>query len=46
VILGVVQHFTGLLGNSVQHLSIYLAVVGAILLIVGVFMMMRGRSAA
>jgi hypothetical protein len=46
VILAVVQHFTGLLGTGVTHLSIYIGVVGAIILVVGVFLMMRGRSAA
>jgi hypothetical protein len=46
LILAVVQHFTAFLGSSITHLSIYLGVVGAILLVVGVFMWMRGRSAA
>jgi hypothetical protein len=46
IILGVVQHFTLILGSSVVHLSLYLGIVGAIVLVVGVFMMMRGRSAA
>ena len=46
LILAVVQHFTAFLGASIAHLSIYLGVVGAILLVVGVFLWMRGRSAA
>ena len=46
VILGVVQHFTAFLGSSIVHLSLYIGIVGAILLVVGVFLMMRGRSAA
>lgn len=46
IILAVVQHFTAILGASILHLSIYIGVVGAILLVVGVFMMMRGRTAA
>jgi hypothetical protein len=46
VILGVVQHFTGILGTSIVHLSLYIAIVGAVVLVIGVFMMMRGRSAA
>jgi hypothetical protein len=46
VILGLVQHFTAFLGSSVDHLSIYIGVVGAILIVVGAFLWMRGRSAA
>jgi hypothetical protein len=46
IILGVVQHYTLILGNSVLHLSLYLAIAGAVVLVVGVFMWFRGRSAA
>jgi hypothetical protein len=46
IILGVVQHYTLILGSSIVHLSLYIGIVGAIVLVVGVFMMMRGRSAA
>jgi hypothetical protein len=46
IILGVVQHYTGILGSSILHLSLYIAIAGAVVLVVGVFMWMRGRSAA
>jgi hypothetical protein len=46
IILGVVQHYTGILGTSIVHLSLYIAIAGAVLFVVGVFMWMRGRSAA
>ena len=46
IILGVVQHYTGILGTSIDHLSLYIAILGAVVLVVGVFMWMRGRTAA
>jgi hypothetical protein len=46
IILGVVQHYTAILGTSIPRLSLYIAIVGAIVLVVGVFMWFRGRSAA
>jgi hypothetical protein len=46
LILAVVQHFTAFLGSSILHLSIYIGIVGAVLLVAGVFLMLRGRSAA
>jgi hypothetical protein len=46
IILGVVQHFTAFMGSSIDHLSIYIGVVGAVVLVVGLFLWFRGRSAA
>ena len=46
IILGVVQHYTLILGNSILHLSLYLAIAGAVVAVIGIFMWMRGRSAA
>ena len=46
IILGVVQHYTLFLGNSILHLSLYLAIAGGILFVVGAFLWFRGRSAA
>jgi hypothetical protein len=46
VILGLVQHYTAFLGASIDHLSIYIGIVGAILIVVGAFLWFRGRSAA
>ena len=46
IVLGVVQHFTAILGSSIVHLSLYIGIVGAVVAVIGVFMWMRGRSAA
>ena len=46
LILAVVQHFTAFLGSSVTHLSLYLGIIGAVVLVIGLFMWYRGRSAA
>jgi len=41
IVLGVVQHFTVILGASIAHLSIYIGAVGLILLVPGALMTMR-----
>jgi uncharacterized membrane protein YidH (DUF202 family) len=46
IILGVVQHYTLILGNSILHLSLYIAIAGGVLFVVGIFLWFRGRSAA
>jgi hypothetical protein len=46
IVLGVVQHYTGILGTSILHLSLYIAIAGAVVLVIGLFMWFRGRSAA
>jgi hypothetical protein len=46
VILAVVNNRMTLFGAGVQHLNLYLAILGAVLLVVGVFLWFRGRSAA
>jgi hypothetical protein len=46
IVLGVVQHYTLILGSSIVHLSLYLGIAGAVVAVIGLFMWMRGRSAA
>jgi len=46
IILGVVQHYTAILGSSIPRLSLYIGIVGAVVLVVGLFLWFRGRSAA
>ena len=41
IVLGALQHFMGIFGGSIAHLSIYLGVVGLILAIPGALMSMR-----
>jgi hypothetical protein len=46
VILAVVNNRMVLFGAGVSHLNLYIAIVGAIVLVVGAFMWFRGRNAA
>jgi hypothetical protein len=46
IILGVVQHYTAIFGSSIPRLSLYIAIVGVVVLVVGLFLWFRGRSAA
>lgn len=46
IVVAAVNHFTGILGTSVPHLSIYLGVVGVIVLALGGWLTMQGRRAA
>jgi hypothetical protein len=46
VILAVVNNRMTLFIPGVEHFNLYLAILGAVLLVIGIFMWMRGRSAA
>jgi hypothetical protein len=46
VILAVVNNRMTLFSAGIEHFNLYLAILGAVLLVVGVFMWFRGRSAA
>ncbi|HEY7092027.1 MAG TPA: hypothetical protein VH393_02540 [Ktedonobacterales bacterium] len=46
IIVGALQYFTAIPFGNVRHYSIYLGVAGLVLAIPGLFLMMRGRSAA
>jgi hypothetical protein len=46
LILAVVNNRVTLFGAGVSHLNLYLAILGGVLLVVGVFLWFRGRSSA
>jgi LPXTG-motif cell wall-anchored protein len=45
-ILALVNNRMTLFSTGIEHFNLYLAILGAVLLVVGVFMWFRGRSAA
>jgi hypothetical protein len=46
IVLGLAQHFMGFLGTSIAHLSIYIGVVGVVLLIIGGYLTMSSMRAS